>query len=41
MAGSQRYRCRACGHKYTPVRTARGSPADLHVQALRAYVDGG
>lgn len=40
-AGSQRYRCRACGHKYTPVRKARGYPADLHVQAVREYVDGG
>lgn len=40
-AGSQRYRCGACGHKYTPVRTARGYPTDRRVQAVRDYVDGG
>ena len=40
-AGSQRYRCGACGHKYTPVRKARGYPADLRLRAAREYVDGG
>jgi transposase-like protein len=40
-AGSQRYRCRACGHKYTPEPKARGYPPELRTRAVQQYVDGG
>jgi transposase-like protein len=40
-AGSQRYRCTECGHKYTPAPRGRGYSADLRLQAVREYADGG
>ena len=40
-AGSQRYRCTECGHKYTPAPKARGYAADTRAEAVREYVDGG
>jgi transposase-like protein len=40
-AGSQRYRCKGCGHKYTPEPKARGYPPETRAQAIRQYVDGG
>ena len=39
-AGSQRYRCYACKHKYTPHPKPRGYPSELRQQALQMYVDG-
>lgn len=38
--GSQRFRCAACGHRYTPQPKPRGYPPDVRAQALRMYVDG-
>jgi len=40
-AGSQRYRCGACGRRHTPKPQARGYPPETRVQAIRQYVDGG
>ena len=40
-AGSQRYRCHGCGHKYTPEPKAHGYPPETRAQAIRQYVDGG
>jgi transposase-like protein len=40
VAGSQRYRCYACKHSYTPKPKPRGYSEELHQQALRMYVDG-
>ena len=40
-AGSQRYRCMHCGHKYTPEPKVQGYPASMHRRALEMYVDGG
>ena len=39
-AGSQRYRCKPCGRRYTPEPKQRGYPQALREQALRMYVDG-
>jgi len=39
-AGSQRYRCYVCGCKYTPVKKARGYPAEVRQKAVQLYVDG-
>ncbi len=39
-AGSQRVRCRACGHRYTPHPKPQGYPDDRRTQALKLYVDG-
>lgn len=39
-AGSQRLRCRACGHRYTPVAKPLGYDQDVRRQALKMYVDG-
>src|SRR3989304_7974246 len=39
-AGSQRYRCFHCMHKYTPRQKPRGYPPEIRLQALRMYVDG-
>jgi transposase-like protein len=39
-AGSQRWRCFVCQHKYTPEKKARGYDAGLRQQAIRLYVDG-
>jgi transposase-like protein len=40
-AGRQRYRCKACGHQYTPAPKARGYPPELRTRAVGQYVDGG
>ena len=39
--GSQRYLCRYCQRKYTPVSNPAGYPPDVQQQALAQYVDGG
>ena len=39
-SGSQRYRCRACGRKYTPEPTPQGYDAPTRQRALRLYADG-
>jgi len=39
-AGSQRMRCRACGHRYTPQRKPVGYADAVRTQALKMYVDG-
>lgn len=39
-SGSQRYRCRACGAKFTPERTTQGYGEDMRQMAHRMYVDG-
>jgi len=39
-AGSQRYRCMHCGHKYTPEPKKQGYPESVRRQALELYVDG-
>ena len=39
-SGSQRYLCKACGHKYTPEPKAQGYQEAVRQQALRMYVDG-
>ena len=38
--GSQRVRCRACGHRYTPTPKPHGYSTELRTQALKLYVDG-
>src|SRR5215216_5751733 len=40
-AGSQRYRCMHCGHKYTPEPKAQGYPESMRKRAIEMYVDGG
>ena len=39
-SGSQRYRCKGCGRKYTPQPKVRGYGEDVRRQAVRLYVDG-
>lgn len=39
-AGSQRIRCRACDHRYTPTPKPRGYTDEVRQQALKLYVDG-
>jgi len=39
-SGSQRYRCKSCGRKYTPEPKEQGYPEGLHQQAVQWYVDG-
>jgi transposase-like protein len=39
-AGSQRYRCMHCGHKYTPEPKAQGYPASVRKRAMEVYVAG-
>jgi predicted Zn finger-like uncharacterized protein len=39
-AGSQRIRCRACGHRYTPTPKPHGYADEVRQQALKLYVDG-
>ena len=38
--GSQRYRCYACGHSYTPQKKRHGYSAELRRKAIQHYVDG-
>lgn len=39
-AGSQRYSCKHCKTKYTPIHKERGYSDELRLQAIRLYVDG-
>jgi transposase len=39
-ADSQRVRCRACNHHYTPVPKPLSYTEDVRTQALNLYVDG-
>jgi transposase-like protein len=39
-SGTQRYLCKACGHKYTPEPKPPGYAQAVRQQALRLYVDG-
>lgn len=39
-SGSQRYKCKACGVRYTPEPNLNGYPDEVRHQALRMYVDG-
>ena len=39
--GSQRYKCQACGHRYTPKPKAQGYSDEIRLRAVQMYVDGG
>jgi transposase-like protein len=39
-AGSQRYKCKACGRRYTPEPKTPGYSDEVRMQAVRMYVDG-
>ena len=39
-AGSQRYRCKACGTRYTPQKKEHGYPQEIRTLAIRMYADG-
>jgi transposase len=39
-AGSQRYKCNHCQHRYTPHPKPAGYSDELRQQAVRLYVDG-
>ncbi len=39
-AGSQRYRCRACGCRYTPAPREQGYDEDVRFRALELYLEG-
>lgn len=39
-AGSQRYRCKACGCRYTPDPVVRGYDEDVRLQALKLHLEG-
>jgi len=39
-AGSQRYRCQACGARYTPKPKEHGHDKKLRLLAIRMYADG-
>jgi transposase-like protein len=39
-SGSQRWKCQACGHKYTPEPVEQGYPEAIRQQAVKLYVDG-
>jgi transposase-like protein len=38
--GSQRYRCKHCGARYTPNPKQAGYPLEVRLQAVRMYADG-
>ena len=40
VAGSQRYRCKYCRARYTPVPKEQGYDEEVRLQALRLYMDG-
>ena len=40
-SGSQRYKCKICGARYTPEPNLNGYADEVRHQALRMYVDGG
>lgn len=39
-AGSQRFRCRACGCRYTPFPKDQGYQEEVRFQALQFYLEG-
>lgn len=39
-AGSQRYRCKLCGCRYTPDPKERGYDEEIRLQALQLYLEG-
>lgn len=39
-SGTQRYKCKACGRKYTPEPKPQGYSEAVRRQALQMYVDG-
>ncbi len=39
-AGSQRYRCKTCGCRYTPKKKEQGYEKKLRLLAIRMYADG-
>jgi len=39
-AGSQRYRCKQCGTRYTPLAKERGYDEEIRLQALSLYLEG-
>ena len=39
-AGSQRYQCKLCKHKYTPEPKGQGYEESVRQQAIRLYMDG-
>ncbi len=39
-SGSQRYRCKACGCRYTPMPKDRGYDEEVRFQALRLHLEG-
>lgn len=39
-AGSQRYRCKQCGFRYTPMPKDRGYDEYIRLQALRLHLEG-
>ena len=39
-AGSQRYRCRECGSRYTPEPKEHGYSDEVRLQAVRMYLEG-
>lgn len=39
-AGSQRYRCKPCGARYTPAGKERGYDEEVRLQALSLYLEG-
>lgn len=39
-AGSQRYRCRSCGCRYTPFPKDQGYDEEIRFQALQLFLEG-
>ena len=39
-AGSQRYRCKQCGCRYTPTPKEQGYDEEIRLQALRLHIEG-
>ena len=39
-AGSQRYRCKECGARYTPEKKKQGYRKEIRTLAIRMYADG-
>ena len=39
-AGSQRYRCKKCGTRYTPEKKEQGYGKEMRTLAIRMYADG-
>lgn len=39
-AGSQRYKCKLCGHRYTPTHKDKGYEEEIRLHALTLYLEG-